>query len=78
MLDGLASHFSPSVIKLAKERHVILYVLSVHTSHVIQPLDVSIFGPFKTFYYQESASFMQRNKKTAKVKMNSLKLKFCS
>ncbi|XP_060553673.1 uncharacterized protein LOC132714771 [Ruditapes philippinarum] len=61
ILDGHASHVPPSLIEWAKERHLILFVLPAHTSHVLQPLDVAVFGPFKTFYYQECASFMQRN-----------------
>ncbi|XP_053380044.1 jerky protein homolog-like [Mercenaria mercenaria] len=61
LFDGHASHISSDLIDWAKERHVVLFVLPAHTSHVLQPLDVAIFGPFKTYYYQECATFMQRN-----------------
>ncbi|KAH3780239.1 hypothetical protein DPMN_158049 [Dreissena polymorpha] len=37
---------------------MVLFVLPPHTSHVLQPLDVGIFGLFKSYYYNESASFM--------------------
>ena len=31
--------------------------LPSHSSHVLQPLDLSIFGPLKTYYRQEVAAF---------------------
>ena len=61
IFDGHASHVSPQLIEWAKDRHIILFVLPAHTSHVLQPLDVAVFGPFKTYYYQECAIFMQKN-----------------
>ena len=59
--DGHASHISPSLIEWAKEHSLILFVLPAHTSHILQPLDVAIFGPFKSYYYTECAMYMQRH-----------------
>jgi len=61
LLDGHSSHTSRSIIEWAKSHHIILQVLPAHTSHVLQPLDVSVFGPFKAYYYQECAYYMKRN-----------------
>ncbi|XP_053372904.1 uncharacterized protein LOC123565518 [Mercenaria mercenaria] len=61
IFDGHSSHISPSLIKWARSQNIILFVLPAHTSHILQPLDVSLFGPFKSFYYSGCASFMQEN-----------------
>ena len=59
--DGHASHVSSKLIEWAKTNNIILFVLPAHTSHLLQPLDVAIFGPFKSFYYSECALFMRQN-----------------
>ncbi|XP_052227458.1 uncharacterized protein LOC127842149 [Dreissena polymorpha] len=56
--DGHASHVNQELIDWASKNRVVLFVLPPHTSHVLQPLDVGIFGPFKSYYYSECASFM--------------------
>ena len=61
MYDGHASHVSPYLIQWAREHHIILFVLPPHTSHLLQPLDVGVFGPFKKFYYSECSMFMRQN-----------------
>lgn len=53
IFDGHSSHVSPTLIKWAQSQNLIFFVLPAHTSHILQPLDVSIFGPFKSFYYTE-------------------------
>jgi hypothetical protein len=35
-------------------------VTSSHFTGLLKPLDVAVFGPFKTYYYQECAAFMQK------------------
>jgi len=54
LLDEHSSHKSRSIIARARSHHIILQVFPAHTSHVLQPLDVSVFGPFKAYYYQET------------------------
>ena len=61
LFDGHASHCSSTLIEWAQTHNLILFVLPAHTSHLLQPLDVSIFGPFKNFYYSECTSFMRDN-----------------
>jgi len=36
-------------------------VLPAHTSHITQPLDVAVFGPFKRYNYSECADYMRQN-----------------
>lgn len=50
LMDNHESHISIPTIRLAKENGVILVTLHPHTSNKMQPLDKSVFGPFKTYY----------------------------
>ena len=61
LYDGHKSHINLTLTKWAKERNVILYVLPPHTSHLTQPLDVGVFGPFKNLYYRECQRYMHEN-----------------
>ena len=49
------------MIKFAQSKQIHLFVLPAHTSHVLQPRDVTVFGPFKQFYYSECAAYMKAN-----------------
>ncbi len=49
------------LIKWASEKNIILFVLPPHTSHVLQPLDVAVFGSFKAIYYALVQEYMRRN-----------------
>jgi len=61
LLDG---HTSRSIIEWARSHHIILQVLPAHTSHVLQLLDVSVFGPFKAFYNKECAFLHEKKHRT--------------
>ncbi|KAJ8890518.1 hypothetical protein PR048_010027 [Dryococelus australis] len=47
LLDNDSSHISCPVLDLCKANGVILLSSPPHCSHCLQPLDVSIYGPFK-------------------------------
>lgn len=47
VLDGHSSRLCPESWKLLKENYIHCTTLPAHTSHVLQPLDRSVFGPFK-------------------------------
>ena len=59
--DVHSSDKTPQLINWAKEQGLILFVLPYHSSHLLQPLDVSAFGPFKSYYYGEYSSYMFHN-----------------
>jgi hypothetical protein len=44
------NHCSAEGVPLAKENCIILLIIAPHTSHKLQPLDWSVFGPYKTYY----------------------------
>lgn len=58
ILDGHASHKSIEAIKLARDSGVALLTLPPHTSNRLQPLDVSVFGPFKTYLAKEMDNWL--------------------
>ncbi|KIM43930.1 hypothetical protein M413DRAFT_68191, partial [Hebeloma cylindrosporum] len=44
--DGHGSHDTLKIIDLAISHGIILFCLPPHTMHMLQPLDVGVFGPF--------------------------------
>jgi imidazoleglycerol phosphate dehydratase HisB len=47
IVDGHNSHVTLEVVHKAMQVGLDLLTLPSHTSHRLQPLDVSVFGPFK-------------------------------
>jgi hypothetical protein len=45
--DGHESHFSLDLIILARESNIDILLLPSHTSHILQPLDKTVFSSFK-------------------------------
>ena len=46
--DGHDSHISVAFIYHCMQNDIILLLLLPHSSHLMQPLDISVFGPLKT------------------------------
>ena len=57
MFDGHRSHISLDLIKRVESKHIIVFVLPPHCSHILQPLDIGCFGPFKQHYNTECKNF---------------------
>ena len=60
ILDNHESHLSIPVIDYAKEHGITLLTIHPHCSHKLQPLDVSIYGPFKSYYHAAMISRLQQ------------------
>ena len=58
LYDGHATHVTLEIIDLARRSDVHLFVLPPHSSHLLQPLDVSIFSPFKNSLNLEMHKYM--------------------
>ncbi|XP_062373154.1 uncharacterized protein LOC134060440 [Sardina pilchardus] len=50
ILDNHESHVSQEAVNVANANGVVMMTLPPHTSHELQPLDKSVFGPLKTYY----------------------------
>ena len=50
ILDGHNSYVTLEVVKISMEARLDIVSLPSHTSHVLQPLDVVCFAPFKTTF----------------------------
>ena len=74
MYDDHKSHLSLTLTEWARQRNVILFVLPPHTSHLTQPLDVGVFGPFKSQYNKECQGYLQKNPGVAITKYEVAKL----
>ena len=59
IFDGYESHLSWPVIQYALAEKVIPVCLPAHTSHLLQPLDVGLFGPVQHAYGQEVTRLSQ-------------------
>jgi hypothetical protein len=46
-MDNHQSHIDYKVVKFAKDNGIVLLTFPPHCSHALQPLDVTVFGPFK-------------------------------
>lgn len=46
LLDGHSSHESLGLLELAIHENIEIFCLPPHTTHALQPLDRSVFGPF--------------------------------
>jgi hypothetical protein len=60
-MDGHNSHKSLEAIMEAKQAGIHLLTIPPHTSHKLQPLDKTFFGPLKTHYNEECSKFMTNN-----------------
>jgi hypothetical protein len=50
LVDGHKSRVSLEAIKLAFDNGVDIFLFPPHTTHLLQPLDVAVFQPFKDDY----------------------------
>lgn len=58
ILDNHISHLSITVINFCEENSIVLLSFPPHTTNHLQPLDVSVYGPFKTFYNNAASGWM--------------------
>lgn len=58
LVDNHKTHLTLEAINFCRENHIIMVGFPPHTTHRLQPLDVSFFGPLKTYYSQACDNFM--------------------
>jgi hypothetical protein len=60
ILDGHSSHATPEFDQYCTENQIITLCMPAHTSHLLQPLDVSCFSPLKRAYGQQIQQLARR------------------
>ena len=53
LTDGYGAHVQFNTLQLMKENRVIVIAMPAHTSHRLQPLDVSVFSAYKSYIQKE-------------------------
>ena len=66
LLDNHVSHISVECITFAKENNITLLSFPPHCSHKLQPLDRTVYSPFKTFYNQAVDNWMREKENAGK------------
>ena len=66
LLDNHSSHISLEVINYAKANNITMLSFPPHCSHELQPLDKTVFGPFKTFFNQGVDNWMRQKENAGK------------
>lgn len=61
LMDNHETHVSLNIINFARENGVVILTFPPHCSHRLQPLDVSLYGPFKTYFRSAQNNFMISN-----------------
>ena len=59
ILDGHSSHATADFDHFCTERKIIPLYMPPHSSHLLQPLDISCFGPLKHYYGQKIREMAQ-------------------
>lgn len=72
--DGHSSHVDERLIRTARENEVIILKLPPHSSHILQPLDLSVFKSLKVKWEQALLQWQRHNegRKIPKQKFSSL------
>ena len=58
-MDGHTSHINISISEFCQKNDVILYCFPPHASHIIQPLDISVYGPLKLKWNKALSDFKE-------------------
>lgn len=53
IMDGHASHITGNLIGYCIDKNIDLLILPPHCSHLLQPLDVGVYGPMKRYHTAE-------------------------
>ena len=63
LLDGHSSHFNSTMIRMAAEKDILVFCLPPNTTHILQPLDRSVFGSLNVHWKEECRLFNVRTGK---------------
>ncbi|GFN90525.1 Jerky protein [Plakobranchus ocellatus] len=61
ILDNHETHMSLEAVDLARANGIVMLTIPPHTSHRMQPLDRTVYGPLKSAYYTAMDGWMRSN-----------------
>ncbi|KAL0879425.1 hypothetical protein ABMA27_003176 [Loxostege sticticalis] len=62
IFDGHSTHVQLSVVEKAKQNNITIIKLPPHSNHLLQPLDLGVFKPYKDLWDQEMVKWQRTNK----------------
>jgi DDE superfamily endonuclease len=62
ILDGHSSHVTMAFLQKAMAVNILVVIFPPHSTHRLQPLDVSVFSPLANYYSQELDNYIQRTR----------------
>ena len=60
-VDGHKTHLTMQVPQYCEDHEVILYLLPPNTTHMLQPADVAVFKPLKSYWREKVHQFQREN-----------------
>ena len=72
--DGYGSHYNKEIILRAIQLKVILCLLPANATHLIQPLDIAVFRPFKAILKKKINQYMIDHASTSFSKKEAIKI----
>ncbi|KAG6460177.1 uncharacterized protein LOC119190436 [Manduca sexta] len=57
LLDNHESHKYYPALAYASKNNIVILFLAPHTTHKMQPMDVAVYGPLKTYFEREVNAF---------------------
>jgi hypothetical protein len=61
MLDSHSSHCTLDFLERCYKRRILVAIYPPHSTHRLQPLDVSLFNPLATYYSQALDAYTRRS-----------------
>ncbi|OQR82362.1 hypothetical protein ACHHYP_16173 [Achlya hypogyna] len=73
-LDGYGGHFSSEIVTKAYELQIIMLCLPPNATHLVQPLDVAVFGPLKKHIAKTILDYMVETNTCSLTKAQAIQL----
>lgn len=61
VFDGHSTHISLEILEVAIQNNITILKLPPHSSHLLQPLDLSVFRPFKVKWDEKLITWQRQN-----------------
>jgi hypothetical protein len=61
LLDGHSSHLTKDFVNYCNDHRILIAVYPSHSTHMLQPLDVGMFGPLSTAYSTELSNYLHHS-----------------